>query len=81
MYQAISSSIYISQLWGSGLEARLLQSSHGRKLKIDIDVCMASTVGAVVVHELHPQQSNLSVVRAILSRDVYWTEYVRTAHA
>ena len=28
--------------------------------------------------ELHPQQSNLSVVRAILCRDVYWTGYVRT---
>ena len=39
---------------------------------------MASTVSSVV-HELHPQQSNLSVVRAILCRDKYWTGYVRNS--
>ena len=47
-------------------------------VKIETDAWRASTVSSVV-HELHPQQSNVSVVRAILCRDVYWTEYVRTA--
>ena len=35
---------------------------------------MAETTG---VHQLHAQRSDLTNVKALLRRDIYWTGYVR----